>query len=130
MKKVITVGQLRELEKQVLKGKITYSRMVESINQMAEESYKEEFRCGFSSEALKVKQAWDEYLGNDPTVCTCGNKHPLVAEFGKCGACFHEEHKDNPMVVGEQSERLYVQEILLCIFLFIAILGLLINWLG
>lgn len=27
---------------------------------------------------------------NDPTRCQCGNIHPLVAEFGKCGKCMEQ----------------------------------------
>ena len=39
MEKVLKVSDLRKLEKQVLLGQISYSRMVEIINYMAYEVY-------------------------------------------------------------------------------------------
>jgi hypothetical protein len=39
MKKVFKVAHIRDLEKQVIKGQITYSRMVEIMNEMAHEAY-------------------------------------------------------------------------------------------
>lgn len=29
------------------------------------------------------------------TTCECGNQHPLVAEFGKCGSCYSKMYGGN-----------------------------------
>jgi len=42
MKKVLTVSALRKLEYQVTKGEISYSRMVEVINEMGVQTQKQE----------------------------------------------------------------------------------------
>ena len=39
-------------------------------------------------EQLEYKQRAKER--NDPNRCSCGNIHPLVAEFGKCGKCMEQ----------------------------------------
>ncbi len=30
------------------------------------------------------------------TTCECGNQHPLVAEFGKCGSCYTKILGEDP----------------------------------
>ncbi|MEQ8547616.1 MAG: hypothetical protein RIC03_06885 [Cyclobacteriaceae bacterium] len=68
--KVFKVADIHRLFKQVSKEKITFGRMVEIMNEMAETAYKE--------------------TQPDPTICACGHKHPLVAKFGSCGDCMEK----------------------------------------
>lgn len=63
---------------------VTEKRDKESIiDYLVKHPSREGFKMG---QYLLKPSASDENLPNE-YVCACGNKHPLVAEFGKCGAC-------------------------------------------
>jgi len=66
MKKVFKIADIRDLDEKVSRGEISYSRMVEILNEMAEKSY----------------------LGNN-LCCDC--KEPLPDGFkNRCPKCYNE----------------------------------------
>lgn len=57
----ITVALLRDLESQVLQGEISYSRMVEILNQQSQHKYEDKL-CFYKIKADRITQQGDRYF--------------------------------------------------------------------